>query len=170
MISAQKGNLLKEFSKFGIDGIMNAANGKGPMGAGIAGAIKRAGGKEIQDNAYEVCRTLDPQEGQAYSTIAGSLEDEGIKMIIHAVTMKQPAGITSLEICRQAFESALELAEDEGIETLGCTALGTGVGGLDPREVAREMLPVAKNSNIDVVFMDFDEDFIDEIIRRMRDN
>jgi O-acetyl-ADP-ribose deacetylase (regulator of RNase III) len=42
-----------------LDGIMNAANGIGVMGAGIAGAIKNAGGYEIQADAFHVCKKLD---------------------------------------------------------------------------------------------------------------
>ncbi len=162
-IIAMTGNLLESAEDFQLDGIMNAANGKGPMGKGIAGAIKRAGGDSIQIDAYVVCKRQDPQEGEAYSTIAGILEEKGIKRIIHAVTMKQPAGRTSVEICGKAFESALKLAEKEGITKLGCTALGTGVGGLDAREIARVMVPHAIESKVDVLFMDFDDDFIDEV-------
>ena len=167
MVKAEKGNLLESIEKFGLDGILSAANGKGPMGKGIAGAIKREGGDEIQADAYAVCKAEDPQEGDAYSTIAGSLEEEGIKKIIHSVTMKQPGGRTSVEICGKAFESALKLAEEEGIKNLGCTALGTGVGGLDAREVARIMLPLAQKSKINVAFMDFNADFIDELQKNL---
>jgi len=167
MVKAENGNLLESIEKLGLDGVMNAANGKGPMGKGIAGAIKAMGGDKIQMDAYVVCKFEDPQEGDAYSTISGTLEKQGIKRIIHAVTMKQPGGRTSVEICGKAFESALKLAEEEGIKNLGCTALGTGVGGLDAREVARIMLPLAQKSKINVAFMDFNADFIDELQKNL---
>jgi len=159
------GNLLEEIENLQLDGIMNAANGKGPMGRGIAGAIKEYGGKVIQTDAYRICKELDPQPGQTYSTISGKLKERGIQRIIHAVTMKQPGGITSYEICKNAFISALKLAKEEGIKRLGCTALGTGVGGLDPCEIAKVMKPIAEKSEIEVIFCDFDKIFIDQLLK-----
>ena len=80
MIIAMKGNLLESIEDFQLDGIMNAANGKGPMGKGIAGAIKRAGGDAIQSDAYGVCNKYDPQEGDAYYTIPGPLAKKGLNI------------------------------------------------------------------------------------------
>ena len=160
----EKGNLLESIEKHSIDGIMNAANGRGPMGRGIAGAIKQYGGQEIQDDAYKVCNMLDPQPGDAYSTISGKLKDQGVLRIILAVTMKQPGGRTSLEIVKNAFQAALELAKKEGITRLGCTALGTGVGGLPPEKVAEIMFSIAsKFDGVDVVFIDIDENFVNKL-------
>jgi len=164
-IIIEKGNLLESIEKHSIDGIMNAANGRGPMGKGIAGAIKQYGGQEIQDDAYKVCNMLDPQPGEAYSTISGKLKDKGVLRIIHAVTMKNPAGRTSLEVVKSAFQTALELAQKEGITRLGCTALGTGVGGLSAEEVAETMYPIAIkfSDEVDIVFIDINEKFIDKL-------
>jgi O-acetyl-ADP-ribose deacetylase (regulator of RNase III) len=164
MISViEKGNLLESIEKYSLDGIQNAANGKGPLGRGIAGAIKQYGGQEIQDDAYKVCSMLDPQPGEAYSTISGKLKDKGVLRIIHAVTMKQPGGRTSLEVVKSAFQSALELAKKEGITRLGCTALGTGVGGLPPDAVAEAMYAIASTDEVDIVFIDINEKFIDKM-------
>jgi len=165
MVTKQVGDIINLIDILKLDGLMNAANGKGPMGFGIAGAIKHAGGTEIQSDAFEVCFKLDPQPGQAYSTISGTLKDKGIKRIIHAVTMKSPAGYTSLDIIEAAFKSALILAKQEGITKLGCTALGTGVGRLSPIDVGIIMSRVAKSGivDIDVAFVDRDQRFIDAL-------
>lgn len=164
MIKAFVGDLLSELENENIDGVQNSANGIGPMGRGIAGAIRREGGAEIQDNAFVVCHILDPKPGQAYATISGKLQDKGIKKIIHAVTMKQPGGPTSLEVCGSAFKAALQKAKDEGITRLGCTALGTGVGKLDPEKIAEIMVTIAKDEkDIDIIFIDHDPRFIDKI-------
>ena len=160
----EQGNLLELLEKHSIDGVQNAANGKGPMGRGIAGAIKMYGGQEIQDDAYKVCNANDPQPGQAYSTISGKLKDKGVSRIIHAVTMKQPGGRTSYEDITNAFRAAISLAKKEGITRLGCTALGTGVGGLDPELVADIMFDKASSEKgIDVAFIDIDEKFINKL-------
>jgi O-acetyl-ADP-ribose deacetylase (regulator of RNase III) len=160
----QVGNIISLIEELKLDGIQNGANGVGPMGAGIAGAIKRAGGYNIQADAFRVCKKLDPQPGQAYSTISGLLLQRGIKRIIHAVTMKNPGSPSSYEIIEKAFPASIQLAQTEGIKRFGCTGLGTGIGGLDPIKVAKIMSNIAKQySNIDIVFVDLDKDFIDNI-------
>jgi O-acetyl-ADP-ribose deacetylase len=169
-MKAVVGNLLENIKTYNLDGVMNAANGIGPMGRGIAGAIKRTGGQMIQDDAFRVCRLLDPKAGEAYSTISGKLLDQGVKRIIHAVSMKSPAGLTSYSIIRSAFENAIALADKEKIKILGCTALGTGVGELNPVIVADEMYSVAKSATIQIVFIDFDEEFISRINYLISDN
>jgi len=163
MFTKQVGNIISLIDILKLDGLMSAANCRGPMGAGIAGAIKRAGGDEIQSDAYRVCIELHPKPGQAYSTISGKLKDKGIKRIIHAATMQSPAGYTSLDIIDAAFQSALILARQEGITRLGCTALGTGVGGLNPEDVAKIMSRIAKCGQIDVAFVDHNQRFIDAL-------
>lgn len=151
----RNGNIIELIDELKLDSLQNAANGIGkPMGRGIARSIRDAGGIEIQDDAFNVCNTLNPQAGDAYKTISGKLEKSGIKCIIHAVTMKYPGGPTSYEIVEKAFKSALDLAFKAGITRLGCTSLGTGVGGLDGAKVAEIMYPIALKSPVEVVFVD----------------
>jgi len=158
------GNLLEEIENQGLDAIQNAANCIGPMGAGIAGAIKRYGSSIIQSDAFKVCNATHPKPGQAYSTVSGLLKERGIKRVIHAATMAQPGGITSLEIVSNAFKSSIELAKREQITYLGCTALGTGIGGLDSKEVGKIMFKIALEEPIlKIAFIDFNEDFIDQL-------
>ena len=160
------GNIFDQIETYGIDAIQNAANCIGkPMGRGIAGEIRLWGGYEIQDDAYRVCSRDNPCPGDAYSTISGSLKARGIKRIIHACTMKQPNGYTDYDIVRSAFKAAIKLAEQEGVTCLGCTALGTGVGRLDPKLVAAEMVSalIGADSKISFVFCDHNADFINEI-------
>lgn len=169
----EQGNLLEFIEKYSLDGIQNASNGIGPMGRGIAGAIRQYGGKEIQDDAFKVCKLQDPQPGQAYSTISGKLKDQGVNRIIHACTMKQPGGPTSYVIVGSAFKTALLLAKKEGITRLGCTALGTGVGGLDSENVAELMFEIAndiEDENIDIVFIDINEVFINKLKELYEEN
>lgn len=160
------GDLFKHIEEYQIDSIMNAANGKGPMGAGIAGAIRRWGGVEIQRHAMNICsQQIDGvKHGDAYSTTSGKLNMRGVKRIIHAVTMEKPGGYTDYDIIDRAFKNALILAIGSNCNTMACTALGTGIGGLDPVKVADVMYPIAKdNSEIKIVFADFNHEFIDRL-------
>lgn len=167
MFTAQVGNLLELIEELTLDGIMNAANGRGPMGRGIAGAIRNYGGDEIMDDAFAVCNSNDPLPGQAYSTISGRLKDRGIKRIIHAVTMKDPGGYTDYDIVRNAFMSAIHLAKMEGITRFGCTALSTGVGGLDAERVGAIMggiaLGASFTSPIEICFVDMNIVFVNTL-------
>ena len=59
-----------DITRLEVDAIANAANNELWMGAGVAGAIKRAGGAEIEAEA----RALGPiAVGDAVATGAGSL-------------------------------------------------------------------------------------------------
>lgn len=164
IVTIKVGDLLAEIENEKLDAVMNAANGYGPMGVGIAGAIRRVGGEEIEADAFAVCQNNNPNPGDAYSTVSGRLKDKGIKSIIHAVTMKRAGGNTSYEIVKNAFESALNLAIESGIKRIGCTALGTGVGQLSHNKVADIMFEIAnKKEGIEVVFIDFNRFFIDRL-------
>lgn len=164
VIAIEFGDIIASIEKHKLDSLQNAANGLGkPMGRGIAKALKDAGGKEVEDDAYAVCRRFDPKAGEAYSSTSGKLQIKGIKRIIHAVTMKVPGGETSYDIVSNAFKAALELAQNERIVRLGCTSLGTGVGGLDGERVAEIMYKIAKDSPIEIVFMDFNTKFIKKL-------
>jgi len=63
------------------DAIVNAANSGLWMGAGVAGAIKRAGGKGIEDDAV---RQGPVAVGEAVVTSAGTLK---ARYVIHAAVM-----------------------------------------------------------------------------------
>lgn len=111
-----------------VDAIVNAANNKLVMGGGVAGAIRKKGGKIIEDEAVK----LGPIKiGEAVATQAGALP---AKYVIHAATMGMPAcrqaGILTDETkIRNATASSLQLADKLKISSIAFPALGCGVGG-----------------------------------------
>ena len=105
-----------------VDAIVNAANNNLWMGAGVAGAIKRNGGKEIEAEAIK----LGPIEvGEVVITAAGRLH---ARHIIHAAVMGQDLIPTSQSISA-CTTNALQAAEQIQLRSLAFPALGTGVGG-----------------------------------------
>jgi O-acetyl-ADP-ribose deacetylase (regulator of RNase III) len=138
--------------------ICNAANGIGLMGGGVAAAIRRAGGKEIETEAIKVCKEQNPMPGDLYVTSAGTLPFKGI---IHLVTMKEPAGATSYDIVKTCLDHLVAYCRDHGIHKVALPALGTGVGKLDKTKVAaifKEVLgPV---QDIEFIVVDIDREFI----------
>ncbi|MEA3458041.1 MAG: macro domain-containing protein, partial [Candidatus Thermoplasmatota archaeon] len=79
-----------DITQIDCDAIINPANSFGYMGGGVAGAIKRVGGKEIESEAVNKAPIV---VGKAIATTAGDLPYE---YVIHAPTMKRPAMRTSV--------------------------------------------------------------------------
>jgi O-acetyl-ADP-ribose deacetylase (regulator of RNase III) len=116
-----------------VDAIANAANTRLIHGGGVAGAISRAGGPEIQRQSDELAPI---GLGEAVETTAGTMP---CQWVIHAATMELgPAHRpTSAEIIRRATVSTLRLADDLGVKSLALVAFGTGVGGFPLEEAAQ---------------------------------
>ena len=113
-----------------VDAIANAANTRLLHGGGVAGAIVRAGGQEIQD---ESDRRAPVGLGEAVETGAGSLPS---RWVIHAATMEL-GGPTSADIIRRATAATLWKAEELNARSLALVAFGTGVGGFPLDEAAQ---------------------------------
>jgi O-acetyl-ADP-ribose deacetylase len=118
-----------------VDAVANAANDHLWMGAGVAGALKGAGGDEIEREA--VAKGPIPL-GTAVETGAGRLK---AKHVLHAAVMGQDLR-TSADLVRRATKSCLELADELGARSLALPAFGTGVGGIPVAECAAAMLGV----------------------------
>jgi len=115
------------------DAIANAANNHLWMGAGVAGALKRAGGGEIEREAM----ARGPVElGSAVATTAGKLH---ARYVIHGAVMGQDLR-TDGELIRRTTRSCLEVADELGCRSLALPAFGTGVGGFPLSECARVMV------------------------------
>jgi O-acetyl-ADP-ribose deacetylase (regulator of RNase III) len=120
-----------------VDAIANAANDRLWMGAGVAGAIKRAGGDEIEREAVAKGPIA---VGEAVATGAGRL---AARWVVHAAVMGQDLR-TSAEAIASATRSTLEVADEVGAESLALPAFGTGVGGFPLDECARLMVAAAR--------------------------
>lgn len=118
-----------DITKLEVDAIANAANTRLAHGGGVAGAIVRAGGRQIQE---ESDRKAPIGLGEAVETGAGELPS---KWVIHAATMEL-GGPTSADIIRRATASTLRRADELGAASLGLVAFGTGVGGFPVEEAA----------------------------------
>jgi len=150
--------IIGDITKMEADVIVNAANGIGTMGGGVAYAIKMAGGEVIEREAIRICNELEPKEGDVYVTSAGNLK---AKYIFHAVTMKNPAQPSSIEIVKKCLLSLLKKAREYEIKSMVIPALGTGVGGLSKEEVAKIYKDILEGiSEIDIMVIDRDGEFI----------
>jgi len=115
------------------DAIVNAANNHLWMGAGVAGAIKRAGGPEVEREA--VAKGPIPV-GSAVETTAGNLPH---KYVIHGAVMGQDLR-TDESLIAETTKSCLQLADRLGLGSLALPAFGTGVGGFPLDDCATIMV------------------------------
>jgi O-acetyl-ADP-ribose deacetylase (regulator of RNase III) len=116
-----------------VDAIVNAANNELWMGGGVAGAIRKTGGAEIE---AEAVKKGPIAIGEAVATGAGRLK---AGYVIHAAVMAMDFK-TDAEKIRRATRSSLEAADRLGVKSLAFPALGTGVGRFPVTEAARIMI------------------------------
>ncbi len=115
------------------EAIVNAANTDLWLGSGVAGAIAKAGGPEIQ----KACDKNGPISlGEVAVTGAGNLN---AKYILHAASMDLDSPSTE-ESLYDAVKNSLLTAEELGVKSIAIPAIGTGVGELDEENCAEIML------------------------------
>jgi O-acetyl-ADP-ribose deacetylase len=127
-----------DVTKLEVDAIANAANTELRHGGGVAAAISRAGGPEVQRESSE---RAPIGLGEAVETTAG---DMPCRWVIHAATMEL-GGPTSAEIVERATRSTIAKADELGARSLALVAFGTGVGGFPLDEAARLMVAAARD-------------------------
>lgn len=108
-----------------VQAIAISANRRGVMGAGIAGAVRLAGGAGIEREAMaQAPLTI----GTAISTGSGTLAERGVRTIIHAVVSDALGAPTRKDIVAHATTSVLEQADQHQARTLLLPPLGSGLG------------------------------------------
>jgi O-acetyl-ADP-ribose deacetylase (regulator of RNase III) len=116
---------------FRVGAVVNAANTKLLAGGGVCGVIFRAAGPDLQSACDKVapCPT-----GEARMTPAFAINAEHI---IHAVGPKYRDGSAAERaLLAWAYTSALQLADDAGLESIAFPAISTGIYGFPPEEAA----------------------------------
>ena len=145
-----------DLTEMETDAIVNAANNDLILGAGVAGAIRRKGGEEIQRECDAIGSI---PVGYAAITSGGKLK---AKHVIHAASMSL-GGPTTAETLRRSTAHALRIAADRGLKTIAFPAVGTGVAGFPMEECAKIMLEEAalhlqnKTSLETIYFVLFDD-------------
>ena len=99
-----------------VDAIVNAANNELVLGAGVAGAIRRAGGPSIQDE----CDAHGPvRVGEAAITGAGRLR---ARFVVHAASMSLGTR-TTRDSLRSSMDDAFRLARQHDVRTMAVPAI-----------------------------------------------
>ncbi|WP_348608175.1 macro domain-containing protein [Halobaculum rarum] len=139
------------------DALVNAAGTSLKMGSGVAGALRRAAGVGLNEEAM----AKGPVDlGAVAVTDAYDLDAE---YVIHAAAMPHYGGGKATEdSIRDATRNALVAADERGCESLVIPALGCGVAGFDLREgaeiIAEEIRAFDPESLRDVRFIAYSEE------------
>ena len=140
---------LGDITDLEVDAIVNAADNHLRMGGGVALAIKKKGGKIIEDEAVE----QGPISiGDAIITTAGKLK---AKYVIHAAAMGLDFRTDENKI-KNATKNSLKRAEELKIKSIAFPAIGTGIGHFPAKRAAEIMIDVvkehiAKQTNLDKI-------------------
>ena len=139
------------------DAIVNAANSHLSHGGGVAAAICRAGGPQIQRESDEIAFV---PEGQVATTGAGTLAAD---YVIHAVGPRggDPEGDGKLTAC---VTNALDEANRLGISSIAFPAVSSGIFGFPKDRCAQILLmtthdwltanPASSVRNVDMINID----------------
>jgi len=127
-----------------VDAIVNAANMHLAHGGGVAGAIVRRGGHEIQRESDEWVRQHGPaRHDRPALTGAGKLP---CRFVIHAVGPVWQGGVRDEDAnLRAAYVSSLELAHAHGFRSIAFPSISTGIFGFPVERAA----PIAVQAALD---------------------
>ena len=117
-----------------ITAIVNAANTELRSGGGVAGAIHRAAGPELEREA----RSLAPiRPGEAVITGGHKLPN---RYVIHTLGPVYGQDRPEAELLANCYRNSLALAEENGIDSIAFPAISTGVFGYPVEEAAEVAL------------------------------
>ena len=151
-----------DITKQRTDGIVNAANSSLLGGGGVDGAIHRAGGRKILEECMKIrekqggCPT-----GEAVITTGGNLQ---AKYVIHTVgPIWRGGNHDEPKMLANCYCNSLNLAVENGLETLSFPSISTGVYGYPVGEASLVALKTVidflkeDDSLKEVVFVLFDQ-------------
>lgn len=147
-----------------VDAIVNAANRAMRGGAGVDGAIHRAGGPAV----LEDCRRRFPRglaTGDAGWTTAGLLP---ARWVVHVVGPNRTRGETDRALLTSCYARALEVADELGARSIAFPLISAGAYGWpkdDAIACALEVLRSASTSVAEARIVAFDRASY-ELVRR----
>ncbi|HEV2306378.1 MAG TPA: macro domain-containing protein [Candidatus Acidoferrales bacterium] len=149
-----------DLTEMDVDAIVNAANNDLQLGGGVAGAIRRKAGEQVQRECDAIGSI---PVGGAAITSGGRLK---ARHVIHAASMEL-GGRTSASDLRSSTAHSLRIASENNLRTIALPAVGTGIAGFPMRDCAEIMLMEAvrhlkgKTSLKKIFFVLFDKPSLD---------
>ncbi len=161
-----------DITQIKVDAIVNAANQSLLGGAGLDGAIHRAGGKEILEACLRIKATQGGCEvGEAVITTAGKLS---AKFVIHTVgPVWQGGNHQEDNLLTNTYKNSLKLAIENNVQTIAFPNISTGVFSFPKERAAAIAIKTVtehfKQPTIikEVVFVCFDQENYDLYVTLM---
>lgn len=123
-----------------VDAVVNAANAELRPGGGVAGAVHRAAGPELDAE----CRAQAPIEpGEAVITGGHGLPN---RHVIHCLGPVYGRDTPSDRLLRACYCNALALADGHGLTSVAFPAISTGAFGYPMDEAARVALEAVRDT------------------------
>ena len=124
-----------DITKADVDAIVNAANSQLIGGGGVDGAIRRAGGDEIEQACAEIRkREGGCPTGKAVITTGGNLP---AKYVIHtAGPVWEDGNSGEAELLASCYQSSLRLAVENSIQSVAFPSISTGIYGYPTEKAA----------------------------------
>jgi O-acetyl-ADP-ribose deacetylase len=121
-----------------VEAVVNAANARLEPGGGVAGAIHRAAGPGLAEEAVP----LGPIEpGEAVITGAHGLPN---RYVVHTLGPVYGQDHPEAELLEDCYRSSLAVAEQNGVESIAFPAISTGIFGYPVEEAAGVALGTIK--------------------------
>ncbi len=146
MVIFKKGDI----AKIRADAIVNAANAELEHGGGVALAIARAAGKELEKESRAIgfCPL-----GEFAVTSAGNLP---ARKVIHIPTIiwgtRERISFPEME---NAWRQSLEYCREKGFRSVAVPLLGAGVAGFDAEKVKKMLARVAEDfGDLDIIIVE----------------
>lgn len=126
-VECQKGDIARQED---MDAIVNAANAELRIGGGVAGAIHRAAGPDLERESVK----LGPiKPGEAVITSAYKLPN---RYVIHCLGPVYGHDRPEDKLLAACYANALALADAKSISSVACPAISTGAFGYPLNEAA----------------------------------
>ena len=127
-----------DITEMETDAIVNAANAQLVLGGGVAGAIRRKGGPQIQAECNAIGGTF---VGGAVITTGGELR---AKHVIHAVGPRMGEGNED-EKLKNATLNSLKVADENSLRSISFPAISSGIFGFPIERCAKIMIETTIN-------------------------
>lgn len=133
-----------------VDAVVNAANPMLAPGGGVCGAIFRAAGPGVFDDAQEIRHRRFPSgvpAGEAVVTGGGRMK---ARFVVHAVGPVYQAGLDRSQALRSAYRRSMAEAAAAGARTIAFPAISAGIYGWPTDDAARQAVAGVRESTADL--------------------
>ena len=166
-LAAERGDI----TRVAVDAIVNAANERMLGGGGVDGAIHRAAGLQL----LESCRAVpEVRPGGRCPTGEARITpgfDLPASYVIHTVGPVYRGEDRDAELLASAYRSSLELAVENGVDTIAFPAISCGVYGYPLDQAAAIAVSVAREAEwplAEIGFVLFSDDVLDAWRKALR--